>query len=164
MRASATLAPRDQSVGTFAIAHLPQVARPQDPEIGLGHLLDAAAVSLSLATCDKKGEVDRDTYRLFDLQTGVPTDAYNLDETVASHAPRRNRTTDHPQHPERRGCAHADNNAPPVWGRRTRRRRGRLLRAGDGKREPRRAGMTASRGPPPAHRPHAPAPTRCLED
>jgi type I restriction enzyme R subunit len=33
-------------------------------------------------TATPKGEVDRDTYRLFDLQTGVPTDAYNLDEAV----------------------------------------------------------------------------------
>jgi type I restriction enzyme R subunit len=34
-------------------------------------------------TATPKGEVDRDTYRLFDLQTGVPTDAYNLDEAVS---------------------------------------------------------------------------------
>src|SRR5262245_42959324 len=40
---AATLAPRVRSVWTFAIAHLPQVARPQDPEIGMGHLLDATA-------------------------------------------------------------------------------------------------------------------------
>src|SRR5262249_11363995 len=33
-------------------------------------------------TATPKGEVDRDTYRLFDLQTGVPTDAYGLDEAV----------------------------------------------------------------------------------
>lgn len=33
-------------------------------------------------TATPKGEVDRDTYRLFDLQTGVPTDAYSLDEAV----------------------------------------------------------------------------------
>ncbi len=33
-------------------------------------------------TATPKGDVDRDTYRLFDLQTGVPTDAYNLDEAV----------------------------------------------------------------------------------
>ena len=33
-------------------------------------------------TATPKGEVDRDTYRLFDLQTGVPTDAYDLDEAV----------------------------------------------------------------------------------
>jgi hypothetical protein len=30
-------------------------------------------------TATPKGEVDRDTYRLFDLQTGVPTDAYGVD-------------------------------------------------------------------------------------
>ena len=33
-------------------------------------------------TATPKDEVDRDTYRLFDLQTGVPTDAYGLDEAV----------------------------------------------------------------------------------
>jgi type I restriction enzyme R subunit len=33
-------------------------------------------------TATPKNEVDRDTYRLFDLQTGVPTDAYGLDEAV----------------------------------------------------------------------------------
>jgi type I restriction enzyme, R subunit len=33
-------------------------------------------------TATPKGEVDRDTYRLFDLQTGVPTDAYGLEEAV----------------------------------------------------------------------------------
>ena len=33
-------------------------------------------------TATPKGEVDRDTYRLFDLQTGVPTDAYGLDDAV----------------------------------------------------------------------------------
>ena len=33
-------------------------------------------------TATPKGEVDRDTYRLFDLETGVPTDAYGLDEAV----------------------------------------------------------------------------------
>ena len=29
-------------------------------------------------TATPKDEVDRDTYRLFDLETGVPTDAYGL--------------------------------------------------------------------------------------
>src|SRR5260370_36658350 len=33
-------------------------------------------------TATPKDDVDRDTYRLFDLQTGVPTHAYNLDEAV----------------------------------------------------------------------------------
>jgi type I restriction enzyme R subunit len=34
-------------------------------------------------TATPKAEIDRDTYRLFDLQSGVPTDAYGLDEAVA---------------------------------------------------------------------------------
>jgi type I restriction enzyme, R subunit len=33
-------------------------------------------------TATPKDEVDRDTYRLFDLQRGVPTDAYGLDEAA----------------------------------------------------------------------------------
>ena len=33
-------------------------------------------------TATPKDEVDRNTYGLFDLETGVPTDAYNLDEAV----------------------------------------------------------------------------------
>jgi type I restriction enzyme R subunit len=33
-------------------------------------------------TATPKDEVDRDTYRLFDLQRGLPTDAYSLDEAV----------------------------------------------------------------------------------
>lgn len=33
-------------------------------------------------TATPKDEVDRDTYRLFNLQSGVPTDAYGLDEAV----------------------------------------------------------------------------------
>ena len=34
-------------------------------------------------TATPKDEIDRDTYKLFDLQRGVPTDAYSLDEAVA---------------------------------------------------------------------------------
>jgi type I restriction enzyme, R subunit len=34
-------------------------------------------------TATPKNEVDRDTYRLFDLETGVPTDAYPLDDAVS---------------------------------------------------------------------------------
>ncbi len=34
-------------------------------------------------TATPRDEVDRDTYRLFGLETGVPTDAYSLDEAVA---------------------------------------------------------------------------------
>ena len=33
-------------------------------------------------TATPKDEIDRDTYKLFDLQRGVPTDAYGLDEAV----------------------------------------------------------------------------------
>jgi len=33
-------------------------------------------------TATPKDEIDRDTYKLFDLQKGVPTDAYTLDEAV----------------------------------------------------------------------------------
>jgi type I restriction enzyme R subunit len=33
-------------------------------------------------TATPRGEVDRDTYRLFNLQTGVPTDVYGLEEAV----------------------------------------------------------------------------------
>ncbi|WP_139558345.1 DEAD/DEAH box helicase family protein [Methylotetracoccus oryzae] len=34
-------------------------------------------------TATPKDEIDRNTYGLFDLETGVPTDAYSLDEAVA---------------------------------------------------------------------------------
>ncbi len=34
-------------------------------------------------TATPKEEIDRNTYGLFDLETGVPTDVYNLDEAVA---------------------------------------------------------------------------------
>jgi type I restriction enzyme R subunit len=34
-------------------------------------------------TATPKDEIDRDTYRLFDLQRGVPTDAYGLDDAVS---------------------------------------------------------------------------------
>ncbi|MCT9932028.1 DEAD/DEAH box helicase family protein [Planotetraspora sp. A-T 1434] len=40
---------------------------------------DALLVGL---TATPKGEVDRNTYRLFGLEEGVPTDVYNLDEAV----------------------------------------------------------------------------------
>jgi len=36
-------------------------------------------------TATPKDEVDRDTYRLFDLERGVPTDAYGLEEAVEDH-------------------------------------------------------------------------------
>ena len=36
-------------------------------------------------TATPKDEIDKNTYGLFDLETGVPTDAYSLDEAVADH-------------------------------------------------------------------------------
>ncbi len=39
-------------------------------------------------TATPKDEVDRNTYRLFDLERGVPTDAYALDEAVQRRLPR----------------------------------------------------------------------------
>ena len=59
-------------------------------------------------TATPKDEVDRDTYRLFDLQTGVPTDAYGLDEAVNGRLPgaAEGGLADHrlprPRHPLRR--------------------------------------------------------------
>lgn len=41
---------------------------------------DASLVGL---TATPKDEVDRNTYRLFHLENGIPTDAYSLDEAVA---------------------------------------------------------------------------------
>ncbi len=43
---------------------------------------DALRVGL---TAMPEDEIDRDTYRLFDLETGIPTDAYDLDEAIADH-------------------------------------------------------------------------------
>ncbi len=34
-------------------------------------------------TATPKDEIDRNTYGLFDLESGVPTDAYDLDDAVA---------------------------------------------------------------------------------
>src|SRR6267143_5402602 len=36
-------------------------------------------------TATPKDEVDRNTYNLFELETGVPTDNYGLDEAVKDH-------------------------------------------------------------------------------
>ena len=39
-------------------------------------------------TATPKDEVDHNTYRLFHLEDGVPTDAYSLDEAVEDGLPR----------------------------------------------------------------------------
>ncbi|MCB2070171.1 MAG: DEAD/DEAH box helicase family protein, partial [Ottowia sp.] len=41
---------------------------------------DALLVGL---TATPKDEIDRNTYSLFDLENGVPTDAYGLDQAIA---------------------------------------------------------------------------------
>ena len=45
---------------------------------------DALLVGL---TATPKGDVDRNTYGLFDLETGVPTDAYPLEDAVQGRLP-----------------------------------------------------------------------------
>jgi len=47
---------------------------------GIFDYFDSLLVGL---TATPKDEVDKNTYDLFDLETGVPTDAYSLDEAVA---------------------------------------------------------------------------------
>ena len=47
-----------------------------------GAIFDYCDSLLVGLTATPKDEVDRDTYRLFNLQRGVPTDAYGLDEAV----------------------------------------------------------------------------------
>lgn len=47
---------------------------------GIFEYFDSLLVGL---TATPKEEVDKNTYDLFDLETGVPTDAYSLDEAVA---------------------------------------------------------------------------------
>ncbi len=47
-----------------------------------GAILDYFDALLVGLTATPKDEVDRDTYRLFDLEKGVPTDAYSLEEAV----------------------------------------------------------------------------------
>lgn len=47
---------------------------------GIFEYFDSYLVGL---TATPKGEVDKNTYDLFDLETGVPTDAYSLDDAIA---------------------------------------------------------------------------------
>ena len=46
---------------------------------GIFDYFDSLLVGL---TATPKDEVDKNTYNLFDLETGVPTDAYSLDEAI----------------------------------------------------------------------------------
>ena len=47
----------------------------------------SAPTRCSCLTATPKDEVDRDTYKLFDLERGVPTDAYNLEDAVNKGIP-----------------------------------------------------------------------------
>lgn len=49
------------------------------------HIFDYFDSFLIGLTATPKDEVDRNTYRLFDLEDGVPTDAYTLSEAVNDH-------------------------------------------------------------------------------
>ena len=46
---------------------------------GIFDYFDSLPVGL---TATPKDEVDKNTYDLFDLETGVPTDAYSLDDAI----------------------------------------------------------------------------------
>jgi type I site-specific restriction endonuclease len=59
-------------------------------------------------TATPKGEVDRNTYSLFDLETGVPTDAYDLADAVADKFLVPARPVSVPVRFQREGISYAD--------------------------------------------------------
>lgn len=59
-------------------------------------------------TARPKGEVDRNTYGLFDLETGVPTDAYDLAEAVKDGFLVPSRAVSVPVRFQREGIKYAD--------------------------------------------------------
>lgn len=59
-------------------------------------------------TATPKDEIDRNTYRRFHLEDGVPTDVYDLDEAVAEHYLVAPRTVDVPLKFQREGIRYAD--------------------------------------------------------
>ena len=68
------------SVGHFDLVVIDEAHRSVYKKYGaIFDYFDSLLVGL---TATPKDEVDRDTYRLFELQRGVPTDAYGLDEAV----------------------------------------------------------------------------------
>src|SRR5688572_19743169 len=76
----ATDGQRRFGVGHFDLVVIDEAHRSVYREYGaIFDYFDSLLVGL---TATPKDEIDRDTYRLFDLQTGVPTDAYSLDEAV----------------------------------------------------------------------------------
>jgi type I restriction enzyme, R subunit len=67
-------------VGHFDLVIIDEAHRSVFQKYGaILNYFDSLLVGL---TATPKDEVDRDTYRLFDLEKGVPTDAYSLEEAV----------------------------------------------------------------------------------
>lgn len=72
---------RPYGVGHFDLIIIDEAHRSVYQKYGaIFDYFDSYLVGL---TATPREEVDRDTYRLFGLEPGVPTDAYNLDEAVA---------------------------------------------------------------------------------
>src|SRR4030095_1331858 len=68
-------------VGHFDIVIIDEAHRSVVQKYGaILEYFDALLVGL---TATPKDEVDRNTYGLFDLEKGVPTDAYSLEEAVS---------------------------------------------------------------------------------
>src|SRR5205814_723364 len=59
-------------------------------------------------TATPKDEIDRNTYRLFDLERGVPTDAYALDDAVSDGFLVPARAVTEPLRFQREGITYAD--------------------------------------------------------
>lgn len=69
------------SVGHFDLVVIDEAHRSVYQKYGaIFDYFDSLLVGL---TATPKDEIDKNTYGLFDLETGVPTDAYDLDEAVA---------------------------------------------------------------------------------
>lgn len=72
---------RKYGVGHFDLVIIDEAHRSVYQKYGaIFRYFDSYLVGL---TATPRDEVDRDTYHLFGLETGVPTDAYGLDEAVA---------------------------------------------------------------------------------
>lgn len=72
---------RRYGVGHFDLVIIDEAHRSVYQKYGaIFQYFDSYLVGL---TATPRDEVDRDTYHLFGLETGVPTDAYSLDEAVA---------------------------------------------------------------------------------
>lgn len=73
---------RRYGIGRFDLVIIDEAHRSVYQKYGaIFRYFDSYLVGL---TATPRDEVDRDTYRLFGLETGVPTDAYSLDEAVAA--------------------------------------------------------------------------------